>query len=190
MKRISVFASGSGTNTSNLIQYFKHSSIAEISVVVTNNDKAGVIDRVIQQGVDCIIQPLKTLEDTEQLLKDLQNRKIDFIVLAGFLKLIPREMIVAYPNKILNIHPALLPKYGGKGMYGMRVHEAVVRDGEKESGITIHVVNEKYDEGQIIFQDKVFVNKEDTPEILANKIHELEYKQFPRVVEEYIKNQV
>ena len=185
MKRIAVFASGSGSNAENLINYFNDSELADISVIFCNRKEAGVRQRAERHSVPFIYFTPDQLKDGTVLGK-LKQYRIDFIVLAGFLLKIPKDLIEAYPDRIVNIHPALLPDYGGKGMYGMRVHEAVVEAGEQETGITIHYVNENYDQGEIIFQATVEVYEDDSPEDVAEKVHELEYKYYPQVVEDLI----
>ncbi len=182
MKRIAIFASGSGTNAENIIKYFEKDPNICIDLILTNNKKAFVIERAKKHNIDFYVFDRSTFNNTETIKKLLIDRKCDLIVLAGFLWLIPEYLTQAFPQRIINIHPALLPNYGGKGMFGMNVHKAVIEANEKESGITIHYVNEKYDEGQIIFQDKVGVSEEDSPESLAAKIHELEYKNFPKII--------
>lgn len=181
--RIAVFASGRGSNTRNIIEYFKNSDIC-ISLIITNNKDAGVLDIAKSNGIAYKIIDKQDFYQSSDFLRFLIGENYDLIVLAGFLWLIPRELIDYYERKIINIHPALLPKYGGKGMYGMRVHNAVKNAGEKYSGITIHYVNDKYDEGDIIFQKEIEIDITDTPEDIANKIHTLEYRYFPVVIEE------
>ncbi|RVT78278.1 phosphoribosylglycinamide formyltransferase [Flavobacterium sufflavum] len=186
MKKIVVFASGSGTNAENIIQHFKGGSVGTVVGVFTNNAKAKVIDRAKNHAVPVEIFTKSELYESD-LVQKINTIQPDLIVLAGFLLKFPDALIAAYPDKIINIHPALLPKYGGKGMYGMHVHRAVVENKEKESGITIHYVNENYDEGAIIFQKQVTVLGTDTPEVVAEKIHELEQRYFPGVVEDLLK---
>jgi phosphoribosylglycinamide formyltransferase 1 len=186
MHKIAVFASGSGTNCENLIRYFQDSEKIEVAVVITNNPFAGVIERASNLDTDCFINLFKTTDDFQTLDDILDEYNIDWIVLAGFLKLVPRNLIIRYRQRMINIHPALLPAYGGKGMYGMKVHEAVIAAGEKQSGITIHYVNEHYDEGAIIEQYKCLINSGDTPQQLAEKVHKLEYKYFPVIIEREI----
>ncbi|MBT8259009.1 MAG: phosphoribosylglycinamide formyltransferase [Bacteroidia bacterium] len=183
MKRIVIFASGSGTNAENLIRFFHNNSEAGVVQVLTNNPRAKVIDRCNSLNISCLCFNRTAFYNTNDVLDLLEMKNPDLIVLAGFLWKIPETLIAAFPDKIVNIHPALLPKYGGKGMYGMHVHQAVIDKGEKESGITIHYVNENYDEGAIIFQAKCPVGAIDTPESLVEKIHALEMKHFPKVVE-------
>ena len=181
MKNIVVFASGSGTNAENIIKYFKESKLGTVVAVFTNNPKAMVIERASKYGVLTEIFSKADL-DEGLVLQKIEKLKPELIVLAGFLLKFPENLIQAYPNKVINIHPALLPKYGGKGMYGMNVHKAVVENKEPETGITIHYVNENYDEGAIIFQKKVVVLGTDTPEVVAEKIHDLEQRYFPEVI--------
>lgn len=185
MLRIIIFASGSGTNAENIIEYFKNSTLAEVSYVISNNENAGVLDRAKKLNIPSRVFSKKEMA-TDTFLNFLDEHA-DFIVLAGFLLKIPDEMISLFPNTIINIHPALLPKYGGKGMYGMHVHRAVVANKEPETGITIHYVNEQYDEGTIIFQKTVALDHNDTPEDVAAKIHVLEQENFPKVIEKLLK---
>ena len=187
MKNIAIFASGNGTNAERIIKYFENSTIARVAIVVTNNPKAGVINRANALNVDVQVINRNVFYDSQSIINTLAKYKVDLIVLAGFLWLVPKYLIDKYENRIINIHPALLPKYGGKGMYGMKVHEAVIANKEEKSGITIHKVNDKYDDGQIIFQEKVKIEINETPETLAGKIHILEYKHFPKVIEDLLK---
>ncbi|HBH25401.1 MAG TPA: phosphoribosylglycinamide formyltransferase [Cytophagales bacterium] len=187
-KRIAIFASGSGTNAEEIIKYFKNSSIAEVALVLSNKPSAYVLERAGKHGIGRHVFDRKSLYETGKVAELLEQHKIDFIVLAGFLWLFPDDLVKKYPGRIVNIHPALLPKYGGKGMYGMKVHEAVVQNNERESGITIHFVNERYDEGQVIFQAKCRVDSSDSPDEVAKKVHELEYRHYPEVIEQCIKN--
>lgn len=186
MTQIAIFASGSGTNAQRIIEYFKNSKNINISCVLTNNKNAFVIERCKNLNVKCLIFNKSEFYDEQYFSSLLKENGVDFIVLAGFLWLIPKYLIKNYKNKIINIHPALLPKYGGKGMYGENVHKAVIENNENESGITIHFVNENYDEGGIIFQAKCNIEINDSPEILAKKIHELEYLHFPLVIEKLL----
>ena len=185
MKRIIILASGSGTNAENIIKHFKNSNLASVIQVLSNKKDAKVLERSNRLNVPSVTFNRKDLYETENIL-NLLKENADFVILAGFLWKVPDEIIAAFPNKIINIHPALLPKYGGKGMYGMHVHNAVVKNKEEISGITIHYVNENYDEGAIIFQASTEVTRNDTPESVANKIHMLEYKYFPKIIEEVI----
>ncbi len=186
MKRIAIFASGSGTNAENLIHYFRTSPAGEVTLVLTNRPGAGVIQRAGALEVETVVFDRDQFYRSEEILVLLRARKIDFIVLAGFLWLVPAGLLETYQGRVVNIHPALLPEYGGKGMYGNHVHEAVIASGDPESGITIHHVNMKYDEGDIIFQARCPVEEDDTPDTLASRIHALEYEYFPVVVEELL----
>ena len=188
MKNLALFASGNGTNVQRIAQYFSDRQDIRIKLIVCNNPQAFVLERAKKLEIETLLLTDKeTFYQSNEVVRILQQNYIDFIVLAGFLWLIPSHLIEAYPNKIINIHPALLPKYGGKGMYGMRVHEAVVANGETESGITIHYVNQHYDEGKIIFQTKCAIASGDTAENVAQKIHALEYEYFPKIIENEIK---
>lgn len=190
MEKIAIFASGNGTNAQRIIEYFKcHPSIS-VDIVLSNNPEAFVMTRAKSAGIPTEIFSRKEFYESEKVLTILKERMITFIVLAGFLWLIPAYLLRAYADRIVNIHPALLPKYGGKGMYGMRVHESVINSGDIESGITIHMVNEKYDEGQIIFQARCKVDANETPETLAKKIHLLEYEHFPRIIESLLNKSI
>ncbi len=186
MTRIAIFASGSGSNAENIANYFNLNENVEVSLFLTNNPNAFVVERAKKLGVKSYIFNKTDFTKTDQILRFLQENNINLIVLAGFLLKIPENLIKSYPNKIVNIHPALLPKFGGKGMYGDNVHKAVVEAKETESGITIHYVNENYDEGKIIFQEKFDVLPTDTFENVAEKIHKLEYKHYPEVIETLI----
>ena len=185
-KRLAIFASGSGSNAEKIAEYFKNHPNIEISLILSNNPQAGVIARARKFQIPVVLFDKKTFNDTNRIVELLQNQHIDLVVLAGFMMLIPEAMVQAFPNKIINIHPALLPKYGGKGMYGHFVHEAVVAAQESESGITIHYVNEHYDEGTIIFQASCPVSPTDTPEDVAKKVQVLEHQHFPEVVEQVL----
>lgn len=182
MKRIAIFASGSGSNAENISTYFATHPEIRVELVITNRKQAFVLQRMARLGVEARYVPQEDFENG-QLLETLRKKRIDLIVLAGFLKLIPVSLIEAYPKRIINIHPALLPKYGGHGMYGKYVHEAVVLAGEKTTGITIHFIDDKFDEGEIIAQFTTELDEDDTPETVASKIHELEMKYFPSVIE-------
>jgi len=186
IRKIAVFASGTGTNAENLIQYFMESRIASVVVVFTNRAEAGVIERAKPYGVPVIIFDKKQFYDSDEVINNLKMRMIDWVVLAGFLLKIPPKFIAAFPGRIVNIHPALLPKFGGKGMYGSHVHQAVIDSGDAESGISIHLIDENYDRGEIVFQAKVKVEESDSPGTLAKKIHQLEQKYFPSVVEKLV----
>ena len=186
MKKMAIFASGNGTNAQRIIEYFHGSHKISVGLILTNNPQAYVLERARNAKIPTVCFNRKEFYDSNFILDILSVQGISFIVLAGFLWLIPEYLLNAYKGNIINIHPALLPKYGGKGMYGMRVHEAVIQSGDKESGITIHHVNQHYDEGQIIFQAKCPVEPGDTPESLAERVHQLEYKYFPEVIESVI----
>ncbi len=188
INRIAIFASGSGTNAQNIIDYFKKVPGIEVSLVLSNRSSAYVLQRAKDLGVKAASFTREDIYETDRLADQLKKGNIDFIVLAGFLWLMPAALINAYPNRILNIHPALLPKYGGKGMYGDRVHKAVKEAGEKETGITIHYVNEQYDEGQVIFQARCIVDPADEIGRIAEKVHALEYEHYPRIIEMVIKD--
>ena len=185
-KNIAIFASGSGSNTENIIRYFRENEAIQVSLVLSNRSDAYVLERAHRLGVPCNVFPKEDWMAGDEILAVLQEYHIDFVVLAGFLVRVPDLLLHAYPNKMINIHPSLLPKFGGKGMYGDRVHEAVIASGEKESGITIHYTNEHYDEGGIICQQKCPVLPGDTPEELAQRIHRLEYEYYPKVIEELV----
>jgi len=187
MKNIAIFASGEGTNAENLFNYFNNDKRVKFKLVVTNSDTAGVIARAEKYKKNVqIISKTALNEYTDKIIEFLQTENIDLIVLAGFLLKIPEAFIKAFPNQIINIHPSLLPKYGGKGMHGINVHKAVIENKEIESGITIHYVNEEYDKGEIILQAKCEVSSDDTPESLSAKIRKLEFDYFPKAIEKII----
>ncbi|MDR1380797.1 MAG: phosphoribosylglycinamide formyltransferase [Tannerella sp.] len=183
MKNIAVFASGSGTNAENLIRYFKNSATVNVAVVLSNRPDAGVHGRAERLGVPSYTFTGEAFGEGTSVLRKLSAYDTHFIVLAGFLLKIPAAVIDAYPGRIVNIHPSLLPAYGGKGMYGDRVHRAVVAAGETRTGITVHYVNERYDDGAVIFQKTCPVFPSDTPDDVAARIHELEYDCYPRIIE-------
>lgn len=187
MKNVAIFASGSGTNAENIARYFSKSETVKAAVVLSNNKNVGVHARVNNLGIPSFVFSRDEFVEGTPILAKLAEYQIDLIVLAGFMNKISDALLTAYPGKIINIHPALLPKHGGKGMYGMHVHEAVVAAGEKESGITIHYINENYDEGDIIFQAKCEVLPADTPEEVATKVHALEYAHYPHVIDDLLK---
>ena len=182
MKRLAIFVSGGGTNLQQIADYFAPNPEVEVACVVSNNKDAYANQRANNLGIPLIMIDRQKFND-KSFSEELKKMNVDLIVLAGFLWLLPQHLIDAFPNKIINIHPALLPKYGGKGFYGHHVHEAVVAAHEKESGITIHYVNEKYDSGNIIFQAKVAISRNDTPDDVAAKIHVLEQMNFHVVIE-------
>ena len=183
MINIAIFASGSGSNAENIATYFKENKQVNVSLFLTNKADAFVVERAKKLGIAYKIFNKNDFYQTNNVLNVLKDNKVDFVVLAGFLWLVPESLMAAYPNKMVNIHPALLPAYGGKGMFGDHVHRAVVENGEKESGITIHYVNAEYDKGAIIFQAKCSVEPTDTPEMVAEKVHALEYRYYPEVIE-------
>ncbi|KAA6343991.1 Phosphoribosylglycinamide formyltransferase [termite gut metagenome] len=185
---IAILASGSGSNAENIINYFEKNNQVKIALLLSNKENAGVLERARRLDVPSVVVPKNDWETGEKVMTLLRQYQIDFIVLAGFLLQIPEILLRAYPHKIINIHPALLPKFGGKGMYGNKVHEAVVAANEKESGITVHYVNEHYDEGEIIFQTKCEILPEDFPEDVAKKVHALEYAYFPKIIEQVTGN--
>jgi len=183
MIHLAIFASGTGSNTQKIIDYFRHHSGVSVSLIVSNQPAAGVLSIAAKEGIPTLLLEKERFFRGDAYVPELQKRHIGFIVLAGFLWKIPSSLIAAWPGAIINIHPALLPKYGGKGMYGSRVHEAVLANHDKESGITIHYVDEVYDHGNIIFQASCPIVEEDTPETLAQKIHLLEHVHYPLVIE-------
>ncbi len=187
MKNIAIFASGSGTNAENIIKFFQDHPAGRVQLVLSNNADAYVLERARKLGVPAVTFSRQELMEGK-VLEELRKSQIDLVVLAGFLWLVPGDLVSAFPGRMINIHPALLPKYGGKGMYGDRVHIAVKDSGDRESGITIHLVNEKYDEGDILLQAYCAVNPEDTPEDIAKKVHALEYQYYPKVIESMLKN--
>jgi len=187
--QVAIFASGAGTNAANLIRYFKEVPEVDIKLIVCNNPDAGVMKIAADHHINTLLINKKILDDHKGCLLQLQQQGIQFIILAGFLQKIPAHLVEAYPEKIINIHPALLPKYGGKGMYGQLVHEAVIANGEKESGISIHVVDDQYDHGKLLFQATCVVTEKDDALTLAKKIHALEQQHFPSVVHEYLQKQ-
>jgi len=186
MRNIAIFASGSGTNAENIIEYFSTKNSAKVTLVLSNKHHALVLKRAEKHKVKTIFFERDDFYLSGKVLDSLLVHKIDFIVLAGFLWLVPEKIIDIYNKRIINIHPALLPAYGGKGMFGEAVHKAVIENGETESGITIHYVNKHYDEGDIIFQARCKVEPDDTSDTLAGKIHTLEYQHFPGIIEEIV----
>lgn len=186
MKKIAIFASGSGSNAQKIIEYFNENPVAKVDIILTNKKSAFVLERARNFHITSVTFNRNELYNSDVILNLLCDRQIDLIVLAGFLWLVPTNLLRMFPNRIINIHPALLPGYGGKGMYGDHVHEAVIANREIFSGITIHYINERYDEGDVIFQAKCKVEITDDAHSLADKIHALEHMHFPRVVEEVI----
>ena len=186
-KRIAIFASGSGSNAQKIMEHFKRSSDAEVVLILTNNPQAYVLQRADNFEIPSHIFNRKEFYDTDNVIRLLKNLQVDLIVLAGFLWLVPPTLLKAFPNKIINLHPALLPKFGGKGMYGDYVHQAVLDAKEEESGITIHFVNEKFDEGEILHQSRFKIEPGDTLEVVKFKGQQLEHHHFPRVIENLLK---
>lgn len=186
MKEIVLLASGSGSNVENIAKHFEGHAAVHISCVLTNRADAYVMERCKRLGIPSLYFNREAFSNSEVVLKLLKSLHPDLIVLAGFLWKIPQFLVTAFPNKIINIHPALLPKYGGKGMYGTYVHQAVKENNERETGITIHYVNEEYDEGAVIFQEKTPLSEKDTPTTIAQKVHALEYEHLPKVIEKLV----
>jgi phosphoribosylglycinamide formyltransferase 1 len=184
---IALFASGSGSNAQKIMEYFDKSSEIRVSLLLSNNINAYALERAKKMNVPTLVFDRKTFFESDEIIRELQSKNISWIVLAGFLWMIPSNLIKEFQNHIINIHPALLPAYGGKGMYGHHVHAAVHKAGEKESGISIHLVNEKYDEGEIVFQAKCTLDPIETPESIAEKVLLLEHKHFPKVIESVIR---
>jgi len=184
--RIAIFASGTGSNAERFMEHFKSSQAAEIALVLSNKAEAGVLEKAHIRNVPTVVVSNKEAASGEFMCSLMESHKIDFIVLAGYMRLIPIELTRAFDRRMVNIHPALLPKYGGKGMYGGHVHKAVIASEEKESGITIHYVNEVYDEGEVLFQAKCVVTPNDDANTLAQKIHQLEHQHYPLVVEQLL----
>ncbi|WPP53297.1 phosphoribosylglycinamide formyltransferase [Catalinimonas niigatensis] len=186
MKNIAVFASGSGTNAEKIFEKFQNHPQVRVRLLLSNNPKAGVIARAANFDIQVCVFDKSILFHTDDIVTTLKEAEIDLIVLAGFLLKVPENLLRAYPNRIVNIHPALLPKYGGKGMYGRHVHEAVVAAKEKQSGISIHLCNEHFDEGKMIFQASCELSSDDSPEDVAAKVQKLEHQHYPEVVEELV----
>ncbi|MFT4698847.1 MAG: phosphoribosylglycinamide formyltransferase-1 [Flavobacteriaceae bacterium] len=186
MKRLIIFASGSGTNAQNIIQHFKYHKLVKVVLVLTNNKDAKVLDRCKVLKTNSLVFSKDELMSAKSVNEVLKQEKPDLIILAGFLLKFPEFILKEFPNKVINLHPALLPKYGGKGMFGHHVHKAVIANNEKETGITFHYVNENYDEGAIIFQKSVSLEANETPDTVAKKIHELEHAYFPKVIEDLL----
>ena len=188
MKNIVIFASGTGSNALKIIDHFRHSPLARVALVVCNKPDAGVLQIARQENIPSLLLEKEAFFHSDTYLHLLREVPTDLIVLAGFLWKMPANLVKAYAGRIINIHPALLPRFGGKGMYGHFVHEAVLAAGEKESGITIHYVNEHYDEGEVILQKTCIIDPDDTPEKLAQKVHSLEHAWYPKVVEQLIRS--
>lgn len=188
--RIAIFASGEGTNAECIMSAFAKDEKIEVVLLLANKEGIGALQKAEAAGVPSMVYPRTAFLETEPILSTLQNYKVDFIVLAGFLVHIPEWMLRVYPNRLINIHPSLLPKYGGKGMFGSHIHQAVLEAGEQESGITVHLVNEKYDSGDILFQTTCPVKSDDTAEILAARVHDLEHRYYPEVITEWIEQSI
>ena len=186
MKNIAIFATGSGSNAQKIMEHFKDSKVAQVRLVISNKKTAGVLEKAAAYQVPTLLINREEFYKTENILEELDAHQIDYVVLAGFLWLMPSYLVKHYENQVVNIHPALLPKYGGKGMYGMNVHRAVHAAKEKESGMSIHLVNEKYDDGALLFQAKCEIEPTDTPEIIAQKVLALEHRHYPEVIEQLI----
>ncbi|HEY9533278.1 MAG TPA: phosphoribosylglycinamide formyltransferase [Mucilaginibacter sp.] len=186
-KRIAIFASGSGSNAQKIMEHFKRSSEAEVVLILTNNPQAYVLQRADNFEIPSHIFTRQEFYDTDEIIRMLKNLQVDLIVLAGFLWLVPKSLLAAFPNKIINLHPALLPKFGGKGMYGDHVHKAVLEAGEEESGITIHFANDEFDEGEIIHQSKFKIEPGDNIEMIKFKGQQLEHQHFPKVIESLLR---
>lgn len=186
MQRIAIFASGNGTNAERIIKHFEGHSSVEVSLVLSNKSTAKVLKKAENQNVETRVFGRDEFYNSEVILEELKSKKIDLLVLAGFMWLVPEYLVKAYSDMMVNVHPALLPKFGGKGMYGMHVHRAVKEAAENETGITIHLVNEEYDKGRILHQASCAISESDTPESIAEKVHQLEYEHFPKVIEQYI----
>lgn len=187
MTFIAIFASGSGSNAENIAKYFSGRDDIRVSLIISNRKEAPVHERSKKLGIPSYTFSKSEIEEGSQVLKTLRNYNVNFIILAGFLLKISNPLLEAFPNRIINIHPALLPNHGGKGMYGDRVHQAVIKSGELQTGITIHYINENYDEGDIIFQKTCKVSPEDTLEDIANRVHSLEYEYYPKIIESILK---
>lgn len=185
-KRLAIFASGTGSNALNIIRFFKDSEEVKIDFVLSNKQDAKIVSSAKEEGVDVVVVSNQEVEDAEKMITLCTSNKIDYIILAGFLRKVPEQLIALYPDRIINIHPALLPKYGGRGMYGANVHKAVLENKEKESGITIHFVNSEFDKGEIIAQFRCEVSPDETLESLQQKIHQLEHANFPAVIKNTI----
>lgn len=187
---LAIFASGSGTNAEAILSYLRERKTAEVSLIVTNKAEAGVNEVARKFNVPVLVMNKEQMNDSEFLLGELKKHSVDWIILAGFLLMIPAFLVKAYENKMVNIHPALLPKFGGKGMYGKHVHQAVLEAKEQKSGISIHFVTEEYDEGKIIFQAETTLENEETIESLEKKIHQLEHQHYPLIIEKLVKNEL
>jgi len=188
MTRLAIFASGGGSNAQCIMDHFNDLEEISIALILSNRKKAGVLDRARKAGIRSMVFSKAEFQSGESIKAALQKAQIDVLVLAGFLLKVPPYLLEIYSDRILNIHPALLPKYGGKGMYGAHVHQAVYENKDSESGITIHLVNEKYDDGKILFQASTEIESSDSPEIIGKKVLELEHYYFPRIIEAFVEN--
>lgn len=186
LPQIAIFASGNGSNAENIVHFFRKRNTARVNLIISNNSHALVLERAKRLGINSLLINRSDFKDAKTLISQLKQNHIDLIVLAGFLWLIPGGLIEAFPQKIVNIHPALLPKYGGKGMYGDHVHKAVSAAKESESGISVHFVNQAYDEGSVIFQQSVAIEPGENPDSIAEKVHQLEYAYFPSTIEKVV----
>ena len=186
MSNIAIFASGSGSNAEQIIRYFSGDPVHVVKLVLSNRADAFVLERAKNLSVETAVFDRNTFYNSSQVLDTLIDAKIDVLILAGFLWLVPSNLLITFPNRIINIHPALLPDFGGKGMYGMKVHESVIRERRTRSGITIHLIDEEYDRGRILFQTECPVLPGDTPDDLAGRIHQLEHRYYPEVINEYL----
>ena len=184
--RLAIFASGSGSNAEAIMKFFEHHATIEVALIISNKENAGVIEKAKQFDVKSLLINKEAFYHSRAVLQILQSHGISHIVLAGFLLLVPDYLIKAYPDKIINIHPSLLPKFGGKGMYGMHVHRAVITAKENESGLTIHLVNEQFDDGEILLQVKCAIETNDSAETLAKKVLQLEHKHYPQVIADWV----
>lgn len=184
--RLAVLASGSGTNAEQIFNHFKHHPLIEIKLLLSNNPQAYVLERAKKFAIPSAVFTRAEFREGTTVMQSLTEKNVTHLILAGFLWLIPGYLLQHFPHRIINIHPALLPKYGGKGMYGMNVHEAVKASGDFETGITIHEVNDQYDEGKVIFQASCPLEPGDTPELIAKKVHALEYEHYPRIIEKWV----
>ena len=190
MRKIAIFASGTGSNAKKIIEYFDAHREIQVALIVSNRADAPVLNHARAHQIDFLVLDRKSFYETSSLLQQLEQHAINFIVLAGFLWLIPPYLVTAYDKRMINIHPALLPKYGGKGMYGMHVHRAVKAANEQETGITIHYVNEKYDDGAVVFQAKTSLSPTDGPETIAKKVQQLEHQHFAPVIEDLLMEKI
>jgi phosphoribosylglycinamide formyltransferase 1 len=188
MSNIAIFASGSGTNAEQIIRYFQKNNFHSVKLILSNRPDAFVLERARMLSVPTLVFDRNTFYNTNSVLNRLKEDKVDMLVLAGFLWLVPENILKSFPQRIINIHPALLPDFGGKGMYGMKVHEAVIKDGRIKSGITVHLIDEEYDRGRILFQAECPVLPGDSPDELAARIHQLEHRYFPEVIKDYLQS--